>query len=189
LVEQLIRNQQVVGSNPTGGSRRANKLNDFLTWPIRQLVGLCSVSMHCSDFLQVCDRSSGSDVAGVQRRLRLDQHDVHFILSYRQVIRAARNYYEFTGTDANLAVAEFYEQPAFDDEEQFILVLVMVPDEIALHLREFDVRVVQLPDDLWTPVIAEEREFISHVHLFHGPSLLPSTASEEMTEIHYPDSP
>ncbi len=29
LVEQLIRNQQVVGSNPTGGSKKANKVNEF----------------------------------------------------------------------------------------------------------------------------------------------------------------
>jgi hypothetical protein len=27
LVEQLIRNQQVVGSNPTGGSKKLNKIN------------------------------------------------------------------------------------------------------------------------------------------------------------------
>ncbi len=29
LVEQLIRNQQVVGSNPTGGSRRPKKCKEF----------------------------------------------------------------------------------------------------------------------------------------------------------------
>ena len=29
LVEQLIRNQQVVGSNPTGGSRKSNRFNRF----------------------------------------------------------------------------------------------------------------------------------------------------------------
>ena len=29
LVEQLIRNQQVVGSNPTGGSRKSNKIKDL----------------------------------------------------------------------------------------------------------------------------------------------------------------
>jgi hypothetical protein len=28
LVEQLIRNQQVVGSSPTAGSRKSNKFND-----------------------------------------------------------------------------------------------------------------------------------------------------------------
>ena len=31
LVEQLIRNQQVVGSNPTGGSRKSNRINYFPT--------------------------------------------------------------------------------------------------------------------------------------------------------------
>ena len=30
LVEQLIRNQQVVGSNPTGGSKKLPKIKRFL---------------------------------------------------------------------------------------------------------------------------------------------------------------
>jgi hypothetical protein len=30
LVEQLIRNQQVVGSNPTGGSRKSREFEDFI---------------------------------------------------------------------------------------------------------------------------------------------------------------
>jgi hypothetical protein len=29
LVEQLIRNQQVAGSNPAGGSRKSNKINSL----------------------------------------------------------------------------------------------------------------------------------------------------------------
>jgi hypothetical protein len=30
LVEQLIRNQQVVGSNPTGGSTKSREFEDFI---------------------------------------------------------------------------------------------------------------------------------------------------------------
>ena len=46
-VEQLIRNQQVVGSNPTGGSKKSKKFNDIfghfdfqpveLSWIVRKL--------------------------------------------------------------------------------------------------------------------------------------------------------
>ena len=67
LVEQLIRNQQVVGSNPTGGSRKSSKINESseistdiksLTWAdCPRTVRICQVRA----FVIAClDHSAGN---------------------------------------------------------------------------------------------------------------------------------
>ena len=48
------------------------------------------------------------DVAGVERRFRLDQDGVNLSLSHRQVIDTARDDHEFSRADTNLAVAQLY---------------------------------------------------------------------------------
>jgi hypothetical protein len=45
--EPVIRNQQVVGSNPTGGSRKSNKISNLLQHPIRKIGQVYSVSPLC----------------------------------------------------------------------------------------------------------------------------------------------
>ncbi len=55
-VEQLIRNQQVVGSNPTGGSRKANKLNGFSGMCDLAIGSFCSVSTPCPQIEESCPR-------------------------------------------------------------------------------------------------------------------------------------
>ena len=44
---------------------------------------------------------------------------------------------------------------AFEDLEEFVLVVVFVPDEFALELGDFDVLVVDLADDFGGPEVGE----------------------------------
>src|SRR5262249_42956169 len=58
-----------------------------------------------------------------------------------------------------------------DHQEQLVLVLVMVPEELALELDQLDLLAVQLADDLGTPLVLEPGELFADVHFFdrtHG---------------------
>ncbi len=70
---------------------------------------------------------------------------------------------KFAFTDGQVALAEFDGQCAFDDKEQFIFVLVMMPDKFALHFGEFDIGVVQFTGDFGTPLFSEQVEFFVQV--------------------------
>ena len=57
--------------------------------------------------------------------------------------------------------------------EQLIFLLVPVPDELAFQLRQLDVAVVQLTDDLRMPILREQGEFRGQVNRFdHARGLL-----------------
>jgi hypothetical protein len=90
--------------------------------------------------------------------------------------------FDATGHDQELArvqpdvpVPKLHPKVAPDDEEQFVLVVV-VPDERTQELGELDLLPVQLADDPRTPEVAEHRQLLSKVHLLHDkhPLLGPS---------------
>jgi hypothetical protein len=82
------------------------------------------------------DRALVADVARVERRLRLDQDDLAVALGERAVLDPARNDDQLTGLDDDVPVAELHAHPARDDEEQLVLVVVVVPDELAVELDD-----------------------------------------------------
>ena len=64
-------------------------------------------------------------------------------------------------------IPKLHPQGAFDDQEEFVLVLVMMPDEITLDFDRLEVAVVHLADDARFPVIGEEIEFCFQVDRVH----------------------
>src|ERR1700733_6588096 len=86
------------------------------------------------------------------------------------MLDAARYDSEFACLQMNLAIAKFDEQVTFDDEEEFVFGVVLMPDELAFELGELDVGVVDFADDLRAPIIVEEREFCCEINLFHRDS-------------------
>src|SRR5205823_4758704 len=58
-------------------------------------------------------------------------------------------------------------QAALDDQEQFVLRLVMVPDKLPFDFDELHVGVVELAHDLRAPVILEETELAGEIDCFH----------------------
>ena len=76
------------------------------------------------------------------------------------------------GNDEELAFVEFddpiakmYRQVAVEDQEELVLVLVMVPDELAFELGELDVLAVEFADDTGAPMFSELLEFPGEVDL------------------------
>ena len=59
------------------------------------------------------------------------------------------------------------------DQEEFVLVLVPVPDEWALELDELHVVSVHFPDDLRVPMGREQGELLRQVDLIHASSAHP----------------
>jgi hypothetical protein len=115
------------------------------------------------------DRLLANNIASVQGRFRFDQKDVDLVFRPWHVFDSTGNDNEFSGADSNIAVAQPYEQLTLRHEEQLVLIFVMMPNELAFELCQLDVGVVQLGGDLWSPVVAEQIEFLLDIP--HGASM------------------
>src|SRR4051812_2512422 len=71
----------------------------------------------------------------------------------------------------DVPVPEFHPEATPDHQEELVLVLVVVPDELAQELDQLDVLAVQVPDDLRTPALVEPRELLAEIHLVHAEGL------------------
>jgi hypothetical protein len=73
------------------------------------------------------------------------------------VLDAARDDQELARLEPDVvAVREAHEQPALEDPEELVRVVVVVPDEVALELRELDLEVVDLRGDRGLQVSSKE---------------------------------
>ena len=122
--------------------------------------------LRSSDSGEVGDRPVILDVARVQSGLRLEHQQVRLLLGNGEMLNASGNDDELALFQPNVAIGQPDQQSSLYDEEEFILRIVMMPDELSLDLHQFDVRVVELADDLRTPVVLEEAELASKVYLF-----------------------
>src|SRR2546429_140583 len=86
---------------------------------------------------------------------------------------------KFSGLDLDLSSAELHDELSFDHQEELAFMLMMVPDEIPLELRQLHIVFIQLADDLGGKMVREEREFLGDVYRLHVPSLPCSTAAKE----------
>jgi hypothetical protein len=108
----------------------------------------------------VLERSLVTDVSGVQRGSGLEQKDVGFLLSDRSVLDASRHDDELTLFDPDVPIPELHAKAAFDHQKQLILVIVMMPDELASELDQLYQLAIQLACDFWAPVVGETRELV-----------------------------
>src|SRR5439155_8996539 len=74
---------------------------------------------------------------------------------------------EFTFPNNRFAVAEFHPKHAFDHQKQFILVVMVMPDEFAFELRRLHVKIVELPDDFGAPAVGETAELLRKIDRVH----------------------
>lgn len=122
------------------------------------------------DVLQIGDGALVGDVAGVERGVGLDQHDLGFAFGNRQMLDAVRHDDEFARVDDLLAVAKFHPQSTLYDKEHLVLGVVMVPDEFAGEFHQLDGAAIDLAYQLGRPVIGEAGEFFGQIdglHLTH----------------------
>ena len=75
---------------------------------------------------------------------------------------------ELTRVEGDVAATKLDGQAALHHEEELVLVLVMMPHELALQLRDLDVLPVQLADDPRAPMLGEQAKLVAQVHFLHG---------------------
>ena len=90
-------------------------------------------------------------VARVEGGGRLDEDHLHLLGGDRQVLHPPRNDQQFTGVQHNVPVRQSNRQRPFVDPKQLVLVIMMVPEKLALQLHHFDVGFVDLGHDAWIP--------------------------------------
>jgi protein-disulfide isomerase/rhodanese-related sulfurtransferase/uncharacterized membrane protein len=67
-------------------------------------------------------------------------------------------------------LTKLHPQPSANHQEQFVFLLVVVPDELALELHQLHVRIVHLAGNLRRPVLGKLRQLLRHIYDFHLPS-------------------
>jgi hypothetical protein len=112
-------------------------------------------------------RAITDDISCVERCSGLEQENPAFFVGYRFVLDAPRNDDEFALFDPFVTVAKFHAETAFDDEEHFVFVLVMVENEFAFEFVELYVLAVEFGGDVRLPVFGDLGEFVGDVDLVH----------------------
>src|SRR5580692_6711858 len=78
---------------------------------------------------------------------------------------------EFAGTEAfdalPVGVTVMHRDFAFDDHEQFVFDVVMVPDKLTIDLNELHMKVIEFADDLRVPRLAERIELLVQINFLH----------------------
>jgi hypothetical protein len=108
-----------------------------------------------SDFLQLGGGQFAFDISGVEGRSGLEQENLNLLLGERAVLDAALDDNEFARFKPFAAVGEIHAETPFDHEKHFVFVVVMMPDEFALKLHQFDLLAIQLTGDFGLPVGAK----------------------------------
>ncbi len=101
-----------------------------------------------------------ADVSSIQRGNGLEQKDVCLGCGLGLVLHPSRDDQELAFVKFDGPVAEVDAQMAAQDQKELVLVLMVVPDKLALEFDQFDVLPVQLTDDARGPVLAEARELV-----------------------------
>src|SRR6266404_1031805 len=90
------------------------------------------------------------------------------------MLDALRDDDELAFADDSFVVAEFHAQGAFDHQKQFILRVMMVPDELTLQLDSLHGAIIDFADEARIAVVGEAAELFVEIDGFHfAPGLKP----------------
>lgn|SRR5437868_1709121 len=103
-------------------------------------------------------------VAGVQRGR---EKDPALFVGDGAVLDAARHYEELAFFQPDVLVAKLHAEASFDYQEEFVFVLVVVPDELALQLVELNVLAIEFSGDAGLPEFVDFVELLGEVNFVH----------------------
>ena len=112
-------------------------------------------------------------VAGVERGVWLEEEEPAFFVGDWLVNDAARDddklaFFDGFEMFAAIFFAVVHLESAFNDEEEFVFVLVMMEDELAFDLVEFHGLSVEFGGDVGLPEFGDVRELFGDVDFGHG---------------------
>ncbi|OLT19875.1 hypothetical protein BJF81_07545 [Ornithinimicrobium sp. CNJ-824] len=121
-------------------------------------------------------------VAGVDNSTWLQQEGPDLSVRTGAVLDATGHHEKLSWAEDDVSVTELDRELSVDHEEQFVGVLMGVPDEVTLDLDQLDLVVVDPGDQLRGPVVGEPIELLAEVHdvVTHGHC--PSPSGEEMSQ-------
>jgi hypothetical protein len=96
---------------------------------------------------------------------------VDFLLGDRPVFDATGNDQELAFLQPDVPIPERHVEAALHHQEQLVLVVVVVPDELALELDPLDLLAVQFADDRRISVVAKPRQLLAEVDLPYDASI------------------
>lgn len=117
------------------------------------------------DHLLLSGQLAGWRIAGVDRPGRLDQQDLGSDVRAWAVLDAAGHDVKIPRAEDDVAIAQLDRQLTFQYEEEVVRLGMRVPDEIARHLGNLQLVVVQVPQDPWPERLVELRELLGEVDL------------------------
>ena len=83
----------------------------------------------------------------------------------RAVLHPTRDHEQLAFGELDVAIAQVDRQPALDDEEEVVGLIVLVPDERPVDLDDLELQVVQVADDAGLIGSLEELELLRQVDL------------------------
>jgi hypothetical protein len=115
------------------------------------------------------------DVAGVQSGGGLEEQEPAFFIGYGFVFDAAGYDHELSFFNpfvmfAKVFIAVMHAEAAFDDEKQFIFMLVVVEDKLAFDFVELDALAVEFGGDVGLPEFRDLGELFGNVDFGHDHS-------------------
>lgn len=110
-------------------------------------------------------------VASVQGSGWLKQKDVNFVFGDWAMFDAARNNQKLAFLNPYVPVTKLHSEAALNNHEQFVFDIVMMPDERAAELDQFNLLTIKFPGDSGFEVVGEKRELFVKVDLFHADRL------------------
>ena len=98
---------------------------------------------------------------------RLEQQDMNLVVGDRSMFDATGHDQQLPFFQPDLPVTEIHPESPLHDQEQLVFIFMVMPDELALKLDQFDLLTIQFANDLGIPVVAELGEFLLDIHFFH----------------------
>jgi hypothetical protein len=114
---------------------------------------------HASDPLGTVNCQVAFAIAGVDSGLWLEQDDLAFPVGMRAMLDAPGDDEHLPWLQRDLPIAQVNSQGAFVYDEKLVGIGMCMPDEITLHLNQFDQVVIDPADNLWRPELVEKGEF------------------------------
>src|SRR5215472_19264861 len=133
--------------NPVGGPlrRRSKKTSGTDRW---RRSTLCHLS-HCRRAF----------VAGIRRTRRFNQQQLDFLSCDGPVFDALRDNIHLAGSKQDAPIAQLDFEISFDDEKEFIRVIVLMPNELVPDFHDHHVVIIECCDGSRRPIFRERRQF------------------------------
>src|SRR5437016_5778785 len=92
-------------------------------------------------------------LAGMSDLRGLEEQDFDFLIRDRTMFHSARYDEEVNLNQSHALLAKIHPETSSQDQEEFVLLRVVMPDELALELHDLHVLPIQIADDTRVPMV------------------------------------